>query len=143
MPSVERTITVDQPVEKVWEFMKDFRTTEQWDPPTVSTTLVSGNGGLGTTYHNVSRLLGKETHVDYTVVEYVEHERLQLRGDAGRMQLLDTITFEPTPTGTALTYHASFEPHGAAHLATPLLPAALKVLADEVEESLTERLRAL
>ena len=37
MPVVERTITVDQPPELVWRFVSDFTTTEEWDPPTVST----------------------------------------------------------------------------------------------------------
>ncbi|MGA8255748.1 MAG: SRPBCC family protein, partial [Nocardioides sp.] len=110
MPDVERTVTVDQPVSKVWEFIKDFRTTQQWDPPTVRTDRTSGEGGVGTTYLNVSSFLGNETEVSYVVTDCVEEKRLQLKGDAGdSLTLLDTITLEPTlEGGTSLTYHAEF-----------------------------------
>ncbi len=144
MPDVERTVTVNQPREKVWRYLSDFRNSEEWDPPTVSTVRTSGDGGVGTTYHNVSSMLGSEQEVDYTVVEHVEQERFVMTGDAGSLQLRDTITFADTPTGgTAVTYHADFAPQGAAKLATPLLPAALKILADKVAASMEERLTAL
>lgn len=144
MPDVERTVTVSTPLEKVWDYLKDFRSSEEWDPPSVSTERTSGDGGVGTTYHNVSKLLGAETEVDYVVTDYVEQQVLQLKGDAGSLQLLDTITFAATPEGgTAVTYHAEFTPHGAAKIAEPLMPAALKLLADKVAESLHDRLEQL
>ena len=138
MPSVERTVTVEKSIDKVWTYLSDFRTTEQWDPPTVSTTRTSGDGGVGTTYTNVSKFLGNETEV-----EYVEQQRLQLAGDAGSVKLLDTITFEQNGTGTSVTYHAEMDPVGAAKLATPLLPPALKVLGDKVASSMEEQLNQL
>jgi uncharacterized protein YndB with AHSA1/START domain len=144
MPTVERTIEVDQPVAKVWAYVADFRTTEEWDPPTVSTDRTSGDGGVGTTYLNTSRFLGNETQVTYRVTEFEPETRLQLAGDAGKsLDLLDTITVEPTPTGTRLTYHAEFTPSGAAKLAEPLMPAALKILGDRVADSLRDHLQEL
>lgn len=143
MPSVERTVTVLQPIEKVWAYLADFRTSQEWDPPSVSTTRTSGEGGVGTTYHNVSRIAGRETEVDYIVTEYVEHERFQLKGDAGSIQLLDTLTFSSTGEATSVTYRADFEPTGVAKLAEPLLPAALALLANKVAGSLEEHLLVL
>ena len=144
MPSVERTVTVEQPPAKVFAYLADFTNTEEWDPPTESTTRTSGDGGVGTTYHNVSKLLGTEQEVDYVVTEYVEGSRLQLAGDAGSMKLLDTITVEPSGTGTSVTYHAEFNPDStAAKLAEPLMPAGLKILADKVADSLEEHLNKL
>jgi uncharacterized protein YndB with AHSA1/START domain len=130
MPSVERTVTVQKPIEKVWAYLADFRTSQEWGPPSVSTTRSSGDGRVGTTYHNVSKFAGSETEVDYTVTEFVEQERLVLKGDAGSIQLLDTLTFASTDEGTSVTYHAEFEPTGAAKLAEPLMPAALALLAN-------------
>jgi uncharacterized protein YndB with AHSA1/START domain len=143
MPSVERTVTTDQPIAKVWAYLSDFRNTEEWDPPTVTTTRTSGDGGVGTTYHNVSKLLGSEQEVDYVVTEYAVEQTLQLEGDAGSIKLLDTITFESTGTGTSVTYHAEFSPEGAAKLAEPLMPVALKILADKVAASMEEKLAQL
>lgn len=143
MPSVERTVTVTQPIEKVWSYLSDFRTTQEWDPPTVSTVRTSGDGGVGTTYHNVSKFVGSEQEVDYVVTEYVEHERFQLRGDAGSMKLLDTMTFTSAGDQTSVTYHAEFDPQGAAKAAEWLMPPALKWLADKVAASLEEKLARL
>lgn len=143
MPSVERTVHTDQPIEKVWAYLSDFRTTEEWDPPTVSTTRTSGDGGVGTTYHNVSKLLGSEQEVDYVVTEHAVEQTFQLEGDAGSIKLRDTITFERVGAGTSVTYHAEFTPEGTAKLAEPLMPLGLKVLADKVAASMEERLARL
>jgi uncharacterized protein YndB with AHSA1/START domain len=144
MPSIERTVTVDTPVERVFAFMADFTTTERWDPPTVSTTRTSGDGGVGTTYHTVTKMLGTTNEVDYTVLQRDENVLLQLEGDAGPMRLLDTIRFESTPSGgTSVHYRAEFHPTGLAKLATPLLPPGLKILGDKVASSLEDELQRL
>lgn len=144
MPELERTITVDTPVTTVWTYLKDFTHTEEWDPPTVRTERVSGDGGAGTRYHNVSKVLGRETEIEYVVTECVEEQRLQLRGDAGSVDLLDTMTFAATPQGgTSLTYHLEFTPRGVAKLATPILPAAFARLADSTAAQLERSLQQL
>jgi uncharacterized protein YndB with AHSA1/START domain len=144
MASVERTVTTSAPIERVWGYLTDFTNTEEWDPPTETTTRTSGDGGVGTTYHNVSKLLGTEQEVDYRVVRYDEHSRFELEGDAGSVKLHDTMTFASTPEGgTEVTYHAEFHPTGAAKLAEPLLPAGLKILGDKVASSLEEKLAQL
>jgi hypothetical protein len=55
MPRVEETVTTSAGIDEVRAFLSDFTTTEQWDPPTVSTVRVSGDGGVGTRYQNTSR----------------------------------------------------------------------------------------
>ena len=145
MAHVERTLTTSTDIHTVWDYLTDFRTTEEWDPPTVSTERTSGDGGVGTTYHNVSSFLGSQSEVDYVVSAVEPLERFELRGDAGKsLDLHDTITFERLPEGgTRVTYRAEFRTHGAAKLAEPLLPPGLKVLGDKVAASMQERLDAL
>lgn len=144
MATVERVVKVSTPLSKVWPYLADFTTTEQWDPPTISTRRTSGDGGVGTTYENVSRILGTEQEVHYRVVRCEENSLLELEGDAGSVKLRDTITFASTPEGgTEVKYHAEFHPTGVAKLAAPLLPAPLKILADQVATSLAERLERL
>jgi uncharacterized protein YndB with AHSA1/START domain len=123
MPEIVRSVRVSTPIETVWRFMSDFPTTELWDPPTVSTVRTSGDGGVGATYHNVSKLLGTEQEVDHRVTEREDQVLLQLEGDAGSVQLRDTITFESTPDGgTEVTYRAEFHPVGVARSAAPSCP---------------------
>lgn len=143
MPTVERTVTVARPVEAVWAYLTDFTTTEQWDPPTVSTVRTSGDGGVGTTYHNVSSMLGHEVEVDYEVVQYEPYRVFELTGTANGIDLRDTLTFESGPETTTLTYRSEFSPNGAAKLATPLIAGGIEVLGSKVAASLEEHLLAL
>ncbi len=50
--------------ERVFAYLADFTHTEEWDPGTVRTHRVSGDGGVGTTYANTSRFLGRETDLN-------------------------------------------------------------------------------
>lgn len=148
MASIERTIAVEQPVAKVWAYLSDFTTTEEWDPPTVRTERRWGEGGVGTTYRNVSRFLGHETETEYVVTQHEVGSLLELEGDSGSVKVRDTITFEAEPgeSGngrTIVTYRSEFSPVGAAKLAEPLLPPALKILGDKVSARLKECLDAL
>ncbi|MFF0270923.1 SRPBCC family protein [Kribbella sp. NPDC004536] len=47
---IEREVAVAAPLERVFDYLSDFTSTEEWDPGTVRTSLVSGNGGVGTTF---------------------------------------------------------------------------------------------
>jgi uncharacterized protein YndB with AHSA1/START domain len=143
MPKIERTITVTGNAEEVFAYLADFTTTEEWDPPTQTTELVSGDGGVGTRYRNVSKFLGKETETIYTVVTHDPPRRLELTGDTSSMSLHDTITVEQQGDEVQVTYRAEFHPEGAAKLVTPLLPAGLKVLGDSAAKQMEKCLRGL
>jgi uncharacterized protein YndB with AHSA1/START domain len=138
---VERTITVDQSPEAVWRFLADFTTTEEWDPPTVSTERTSGDGGVGTTYRNVAKFRGRRTEVDYVVTDYEEGRCLRLRGDATGLEVVDTFLVEPTPAGgSQVTYEARFTRRVGP---TPVDLPSMRRLGDFVAESLQDSLEHL
>jgi carbon monoxide dehydrogenase subunit G len=143
MPSIERTLSVDVPLERVWAYLTDFTTTEQWDPPTVSTTLVSGDGDVGSVYKNVSKILGRETEIDYTVVEREAMTLFRLAGRTSSMTMLDTMEFEQIGDRTKIMYTAEFKPEGVAKLIEPLMPLGLKKLGDDAAESMRRELEKL
>jgi hypothetical protein len=137
-------VSVSTPLAKVWPYLSDFTNTEDWDPPTVTTRRTSGDGGVGTTYLNVSKILGSEQEAHYRVVRRDEEALLELEGESGSVRLHDTITFAATPDGgTEVTYRAEFKPSGVGKLAAPLLPAPLKILGDQVAKTLADRLEKL
>lgn len=143
MPHIERTITVPGRQQQVWDFLVDFTTTEQWDPPTQTTERVQGDGGVGTRYRNVSKVLGSETEIIYTVTRHEPPHRLELDGETSSMRMHDTVQVEQVGADVRVVYRAEFEPVGAAKLVTPLLPAALKVLGDSAAEQMETCLRQL
>ena len=143
MPKIERTITTTAPPEQVWTFMSDFTTTEQWDPPTVRTLRVSGDGGVGTVYRNTSKVMGRESDLTYTVIDCEPPRLLRLKGENETLEAIDTVEVDGVDTGTLVRYTADFSLKGAARLAAPLLPLGLKRLGDSAAEQLARCLNRL
>ena len=138
---ITRTLQVPRPPEEVFAYLQDFTTTEEWDPGTVRTTRLEGEGGVGTRYRNVSRFLGRETELEYVVEQADSPGRLRLRGENKTVISEDTMTMTPTSAGTELTYRAEFTFKGFAKFVAPLLSPAFKRLGDEAEKGLRDALR--
>ncbi len=138
---IERTLTVGRPPEEVFAYLLDFTNTEEWDPGTLRTTRVSGDGGAGTRYHNVSRFLGRETELTYAVEEVSTPRRLRLRGENKTVIARDTMSLTRTTSGgTELTYRAEFDFKGPARVVAPLLAPAFKRLGNRAEQGLRKAL---
>ena len=140
---LERTVRSDKPIDQVFAYLADFTNTTEWDPGTVETVRTSGDGGVGTVYRNKSKFAGRETELDYTVVEYEPDRKIALRGENKTVTALDTMTFTGTPDGTEVHYGAHFD----FGLLTPVLNLALrpafKKLGDEAEEGMHKALSNL
>ncbi|MDQ1741971.1 MAG: hypothetical protein QOE23_310 [Pseudonocardiales bacterium] len=79
MPTASRSVTVDQPVDKVAAYLCDFTSTADWDPHTVSCRrLDDGPLGVGARFENVQRLAGHESTLVYEVTEHQPGRRIVL-----------------------------------------------------------------
>ena len=118
----------------MFAYLSDFTTTNEWDPGTVRTERVSGDGGVGTTYHNTSSFMGRETELTYEVVEHQPDSSFALRGENKSVVAHDTHGDRArSETGSTVTYTADFAFKGLGKLVAPLLAPALKKLGDEAE----------
>ena len=140
---LERTVETSATPEKVFAYLSDFTTTTEWDPGTVETVHVIGDGGVGTTYENTSTFMGRETRLTYEVVEHEAPSRIVLHGTNDTVDATDSITVEPHGAGSRVTYVADFSFKGAARLVAPLLSPALKKLGDDAEKGMSEALAKL
>lgn len=140
---IEREVAVAAPADRVFDFLADFETTEQWDPGTVKTVRVDGDGGVGTTYHNTSKFGGRETELTYVVETLDKPDKVVLRGENKSIVARDTMTFRPDGAGTRITYRAEFQLKGIGKLAEPFLRPAFKKLGDEAEQGLHDALGKL
>lgn len=139
---VERTFIVDQPIERTFAFLSDFENTEQWDPGTVSTRRTSGDGGLGTTYKNVSEFMGRQVELDYETVGYEEPTVFVCRGVNGKTTATDHLTFTPVDGRTQIHYRAVFDfPFPISVLAPLLVRGKIEKLADETVEQIKRTLQ--
>jgi uncharacterized protein YndB with AHSA1/START domain len=150
---LQRTVTVEKPLDTVFAYLSDFTTTTQWDPGTVETVRTSGDGAFGTEYLNTSTFAGRKTRLTYVVVDLVPNERIALRGENATVIAHDTMTFRATDGGarsngavvtcTEVTYTADFTFKGSSRIVAPLMRPAFTRLGNQAEAGLTAALAQL
>jgi carbon monoxide dehydrogenase subunit G len=140
---VSRRVSAAADQEKVFAYLSDFATTTEWDPATVETVRLSGDGDVGTVYRNTSRFMGRTTDLKYAVTERVAPQVISLRGENGALVATDTITVHPAGAGSEVTYRAEFTFKGPWRLVEPLLRPALRRLGDQAEAGLRTTLARL
>ncbi len=139
---VERTFTVSTPIEAAFAYLSDFENTEEWDPGTISTKRISGDGGLGTTYENVSSFMGREVELTYETVTYDKPSSFVCRGRNKTATATDHLSFTREGEGTRIHYRATFQFHGLVKLVAPLIvKPKLDSLADETVEQIKQTLQ--
>jgi hypothetical protein len=129
MPSVSRTFTTTATPDAAFAYLADFTNAEEWDPGTVSCVRVSGDGGVGTTYRNVSKFLGRESEITYTTAELERPTRIHLTGHNEQFDGHDVLGIRASGAGSEVTYTAEFSFNGSARLAAPVVAAYLPFLA--------------
>ncbi len=137
--TVERTISTSAAPADVLPFLADFRNATEWDAGTVSCERVSGDGGPGTVYKNVSKFAGNTVELEYTTEEIGE-ERFVIVGRNDTTTSHDTITVRPAAAGSEVTYRADFEFTGMARFLGPLMTPLLERLGDRTAAQLKETL---
>jgi len=140
---IQRTITVDRPLAKVFDFMSDFTTTMEWDPGTVRTVRQSGDGGVGTTYLNTSKFAGRETELVYVVEDVTPQRRFALRGENKTLVAHDTMEFSGDDERSTVTYTADFALKGLTRFVAPLMAPLFTKLGNDAERGMREALSRL
>jgi uncharacterized protein YndB with AHSA1/START domain len=146
---VQRVVTVDAPVDRVFAYLADFTTTQDWDPGTRRTLLVSGDGREGTRYDNHVVFGGRETVIEYVVTHWVLNHLLVLRGETPTMTARIRFSLNPLlhprqgDEGTRITFTGDYDFAGGARLARPWLTRALTQVADDGAAGLERALSRL
>ena len=142
MPVTERIFDVAASVDVAVDYLKDFGNAVEWDPGTQTCTRQdSGPVVVGSTWHNVSKIVGKETELTYTL-EAMSDDHLTFVGKNKTATSTDEISFAEVGGKTRITYRFDIEFHGLAKVAGPLLSPKFESLGDETETKLTEILNA-
>lgn len=145
MVEVTRKFTAEVPIEKAAAFLRDFANAPLWDPGTESCTQTSdGPIGIGTQWHNVSKLFGIGTELTYTLVTD-EPNHIVLEGKNKTATSTDDITLTAIgANSTEIDYRANVEFNGAAKIASPLLKAGFEAkVAPETVKKMTGALEVL
>ena len=119
--------------EELFRYFSDFTTTNEWDPNTVKTVRLTGEGGIGSTYSNTSKFNGKESSLVYEVIEFKPNTLVRLRGENKNITAVDTMSIVDHGETRTFTYEAKFRLKGLGNLISPFLSKAFKRLANDAE----------
>ena len=137
--------TVDSalPPETAFATLADFSSAEHWDPGVrEARRLDDGPIAVGSRFHVVSRFAGRDIPLEYVIVELDAPSTVVLRAESSTVVSLDTITFEASATGSAVTYDADLRLKGVLRLFDPLLALAFRRIGDNARDGLRAVLQA-
>jgi len=138
------TMDVPKPPAAVHAYVGDFKNLPRWDPTILRVDQTTpGVVGEGTRYVVVLSFLGAESTMDYVVKEFQPPARAVLVGIASNAVATDTITIEPTPTGSRLTWQAEITLTWPARILDPVLKLLFSRDVAKAMANLERELRAL
>jgi len=112
MPSAERTITINRPVDEVFRFVADGTKAKLWRSGVIDVELISGSG-LGARYsQGVKGPGGRRIAADYEITAFEPDTKIAFRATAGPVRPEGSFTFEGMGTGTILTFELRAELSG-------------------------------
>lgn len=129
---VTRSLTVAAAPQAVHDYLADFAHAVHWDPGTVSCERIDiGPVRVGSTWHNVSRFVGRTVELDYTLVR-LDPDRLVFEGVNDASMSRDDLRFTPRGDGTLIEYRATIVLTGwLGAIVGPLLTLPIRRVADK------------
>jgi hypothetical protein len=97
---------------------------------------------VGTTWHNVSKIAGVTTELDYTLQE-LSPGRIVLVGRNDTATSTDTITVTAVGSDSEVTYNADLELKGVAKVGAPAVKLVFEHLGNETEKSIQDAVARL
>jgi uncharacterized protein YndB with AHSA1/START domain len=137
----DRRVSVEAPPARLFDYLADFTTTNEWDPRAEHTVRTTGTGGVGSRYDVDVRFLGRRTHLTYTITRLEPHERIEWVGGNRFVRAHDTIVLREEGSGTtAVDYRAGFAYPRLPRPLARLLRRPLARLCDDAQQGLQRTL---
>ena len=137
MARYRTTIDSTLPPATAFAELADFSSAERWDPGVQEARrLDAGALGVGSRFHVVARFAGRDVPLEYEIIEFDPPNTVVLRAESSAVVSLDTITFEASATGTAVTYDAALRPKGLLRILDPVLAVVFRRIGDRARDGL-------
>ncbi|HVB44290.1 MAG TPA: SRPBCC family protein [Streptosporangiaceae bacterium] len=122
MTHIKGEITIERPVEVVFDFVADERNEPRYNPRMLQAQKTSpGPIGPGTTFEARAVSRGKPVAMTVETTGYDRPRRLESSTKVPRMDIRGAVTFDPVPQGTAMRWSWDVRPHGLLKLMTPVI----------------------
>jgi carbon monoxide dehydrogenase subunit G len=141
MIRIERGLEIRRPIEKVFTFVANFENEPKWQPGVMKTMKTSeGAIGVGTTFQEDVKFMGRRMRGTYEVVEYDPPRKFSIKATSGPFAYRANYMFVPVSGGTQFTGAGEIEPSGFFRLIVPL---SARMVGKQIEMGLTNLKRVL
>ena len=123
MVKVETSVLINQPIEKVFEFVTTPENDAQWYIGVESRDHTPGEpAGVGSTSQSEIRFLGVSVTVDWEVTGYDPSNKIEVKTIKGPVSIESGYTFETVAEGQSkVTVHGEADVSGVFSLAEPIV----------------------
>lgn len=122
MTKIEGEITIDQPVEVVFDYVADQTNEPQYNPKMVRAEKdTAGPIGKGTQFRSAVRSAGRTAEMLIEVVGYDRPRMLASNTTMKQMDIEYTLRFDPVAEGTRMRWSGEARPKGGLRLLGPLV----------------------
>ena len=124
MAGLRQSVVINRPLAEVFTFVSDLENDPQWIAAEMRRTS-PGPLGVGTTFRQRDRILGRPLELSMEVVGYQPNHQIALRATSRLLSLGGARTVEPVgAAATRLTVTGGGHARGLLRLAEPVLVAA-------------------
>ena len=124
---VQQSITINQPIERVFAFLTDPTNTPKWQLNVLeSKVMTEGPTHVGTRIIEVRSFLGRKIESTSEITELEPNKRLVFKSVFGPFPYKGTYSFESLGKTTRVTLDAEAEPKGFYKLAEGILAGGMK-----------------
>ena len=125
MIKVEKSVTINKPVEEVFAFVVNHENTTKWQGGVEAIIPEGPANVVGSKYTEVRKFMGQEMKSNLEITAFVENAKWAAKVIKGPVPYEVTATFESTGGGTKMTTRVEGEPKGFFKVAEGMLTGQL------------------
>jgi uncharacterized protein YndB with AHSA1/START domain len=127
VPSAENTVEIRRPLYEVFAFVTDKENDVRWRPGVAEISRVSGDGTVGSTYHQVLRgPAGRPIPADFEITAYEPGKRFAFRTTAGPVRPDGCFDFLEEGGVTRVTFRLEADLAGTKKLLSALVTGSMR-----------------
>jgi len=108
MPKIDRSITINAPVKKVFEYIADPKLTPEWLPGMIETKDINQTeDGVGSTHNWVYKMSGMTFEGKNITDEFIQDKKIVIRSE-GSIKTLWNWNFEPHDNKTKINLSVEY-----------------------------------
>ncbi len=143
MIRLDFTQEIKAPVQRVFNYVTDFRTAAEWQYGVIeSTPMTKFRTRLGTKVKTVRLLMGERLVTTGEVTEFIPNQKFAVKSRGGPVRLNVSQTFSSENGGTRIATHMEMDAADFVQVSEGVIAASLKQQFTEQERKLKEILEA-